>query len=188
MAATPRMTAREIITAVLVLLSPVVYWIFSETSLGAPYQTTAGHGLLLITLPIGLALVWLIERRPPTDGRQPTPVWMRLLLGAATGLLLATALTIMNSLASHDIQELPGTSLGTSLESGAAAGHSEIRLKDGRTIHLLNTFCGVHGAPTTVLQAEGLLGLDRLLNCRLPSLRLPQAVSPEIKPTGTAPH
>ena len=77
-----RMTAREIVAAVLIMLSPAVYWTFSETSLGAPHQMAAGHGLLLITLPIGLALVWLIERRPPTGGRQPTPIWARLLLGA----------------------------------------------------------------------------------------------------------
>ena len=182
MAVKPPMTAREIIAAALVVLSPVPYFIFSETSLGARYQTAAGHGLLLITLPIGLALVWLIERRPPTGGRQPTPVWTRLLLGAAAGFLLTTALTVVNSFAAHDMQELPGTSLGSSLGSGVAAGHAAIRLKDGRTIHLLNAFCGVHGTPITVLQAKGLLGLDRLLSCRMPSLQPPQAASPENKP------
>jgi len=176
MAVKPRTTAREIIAAVLVMLSPAVYWTFSETSRGMPYQTVAGHGLLLITLPVGLVLIWLIERR------QPTSVGTRLLLGAAAGFLLTTALTIVNSLAAHDIQELPGTSLGTSLESGVAAGHAAIRLEDGRTIHLLNAFCGVHGAPITVLHAKGLLGLDRLLNCRMPSIRPPQAASPENKP------
>jgi hypothetical protein len=182
MAVKPRMTAREIIAAVLVVLSPAVYWTFSETSRGMPYQTAAGHGLLLITLPIGLMLIWLIERRQPPDGRQPTSVGTRLLLGAAAGFLLTTALTVMNSLAAHDMQELLGTSLGTSLESGVAAGHAAIRLEDGRTIHLLNAFCGVHGAPITVLQAKGLLGLDRLLSCRMPSIRPPQAASPENKP------
>ena len=176
------MTAREIIAAVLVVLSPAVYFTFSETSLGVPYQTAAGHGLLLITLPIGLALVWLIERRQPSGGQQPTPVWARLLLGAATGLLLATALVIVNSLSARDIQDLPGTSLGTSLESGGAAGHAMIRLEDGRTIHLLNAFCGVNDSPVTVTHAKGLLGLDRLLRCNLPQMRPPQAGSPETKP------
>ena len=169
------MTAREIIAAVLVVLSPAVYFTFSETSLGVPYQTAAVHGLLLITLPIGLALVWLIERRPPTGERRPTSVWVRLLLGAATGLLLTTALTIVNSLSARDIQELAGTSLGTSLESGAAANHAAIRLEDGRTIHLLNVFCGVNGSSVTVAHANGLLGLDRLLACHLPSMRPSQS-------------
>jgi hypothetical protein len=176
------MTAREIVAAVLVLLAPVVYFTFSETSLGARYQTMAGHGLLLITLPVGFVLVWLIERRPPTGGRQPTPVWARLLLGAATGLLLTTTLAIVNSLSVHDIQELPGTSLGTSVESGAMAGHAAIRLEDGRTIHLLNAFCGVNGSPVTVAHAKGLLGLDRLLGCNLPSVRPPQSGLPETTP------
>jgi hypothetical protein len=135
----------------------------------------AGHGLLLITLPVGFALVWLIERRPPAGGRQPTPVWARLLLGAAAGLLLTTTLAIVNSLSVHDVQEMPGTSLGTGVESGAMAGHAAIRLKDGRTIHLLNVFCGVNGSPVTVTHANGLLGLDRLLGCRLPSMRPPQS-------------
>src|SRR5437899_3612636 len=168
---TPRMAARETVAAVLVLLSPVVYFIFSETSLGARYQTMAGHGLLLITLPVGFVLVWLIERRPPAGGRQPTPVWTRLLLGAATGFLLTTALVIVNSLSAHDTQELPGTSLGTSLESGAMASHAAITLADGRTIHMLNAFCGVNGSPVTVSRAKCLLGLDRLLGCNLPSMR-----------------
>ena len=163
-----RMTAREIIAAALAVLSPAVYWTFSETSMGVPYQTAAGHGLLLITLPIGLALVWLIERK------QPTSVWARLLLGAATGLLLTTALAIVNSLSVSDIQELAGTSLGTSLESGALAGHAAVKLGDGRTIHLLNTFCGVNGSPVAVFHAKGLLGLDRLLACNIPSVRPPE--------------
>lgn len=175
------MTAREIIAAVLVVLSPAVYWAFSETSLGMPYQTAAGHGLLLITLPSGLALVWLIERRPPAGGQRPTPVWARVLLGAASGILLATALAIVNSLSAQEIQETPGTSLGTSLESGAAAGHAAVRLEDGRTISLLHTFCGVNGSPVTVFHAKGLLGLDRLLACNIPSMRPPQTDSPEHK-------
>ena len=173
-----RMTAREIIAAALAVLSPAVYWTFSETSMGIPYQTAAGHGLLLITLPMGLALVWLIERRP-TGGRQPSPVWARLLLGAATGLLLTTALAIVNSRSVGDIQELAGTSLGTGLESGSLSGHAAIRLKDGRTIHLLNTFCGVNGSPVTIFHATGLLGLDRFLTCRMPSVRPPQSGLPE---------
>lgn len=172
------MPAREIVAAVLVLLSPVVYFTFSETSLGARYQTAAGHGLLLITLPIGLVLVWLIERRPLTGERRPTSVWARLLLGAATGLLLTTALTIVNSLSARDIEELRGTSLGTSLESGALAGHAMIRFEDGRTIHLLSVFCGVNGSPVTVAHAKGLLGLDRLLRCNLPNVRPSPTDSP----------
>ena len=176
------MTAREIIAAALAVLSPAVYWTFSETSMGMPYQTAAGHGLLLITLPIGLTLVWLIERRPPPGGRQSTPAWARLLLGAATGLLLTTALAIANSLSVGDIQELAGTSLGTGMESGSLSGHAAIRLKDGRTVHLLNAFCGVNGSPVTIAHATGLLGLDRFLRCNLPQTRLPQAGLPETPP------
>lgn len=172
------MTAREISAAALAMLSPAVYWTFSETSMGMPYQTAAGHDLLLITLPIGLALVWLIERRPPPGGRQPTSIWARLLLGAATGLLLTTALAIVNSLSVSDIHELAGTSLGTSLESGAIAGHAAVKLGDGRTVHLLNAFCGVNGSPVTVTHAKGLLGLDRLLGCNLPSVRPSRTDSP----------
>lgn len=172
----PRMTAREIVAAALVALSPAAYFAFSETSLGVPYQTTAGHGLLLITLPIGLVLVWLSERR------QLTPVWARLLLGAAVGLLLATALTTINSLSAGNIRKLAGTSLGTSLESGGAAGQAAVRLADGRTIRLLNAFCGVSGSPVTVTHADGLLGLDRFLGCNLPQMRPPQADAQEATP------
>jgi hypothetical protein len=177
----PRVTAREIVAAALAVLSPAVYFTFSETPLGAPYQTAAGHGLLLITLPVGLALIWLIEQRP-TGGRQPSSVWARLLLGAATGLLLATTLATVNSVSIGNIQELAGTSLGTSLESGSFSGHAAIRLKDGRTIHLLNAFCGVNDSPVTVFHAKGLLGLDRLLACDIPSVRPPEADLPGSKP------
>jgi hypothetical protein len=177
MARNPRVTAREIVAAALVVLSPAVYLTFSETPLGAPYQTAAGHGLLLITLPVGLALIWLIEQRP-AGGRPPSPLWVRLLLGAAAGLLLATTLATVNSLSAGDIQELAGTSLGTSLESGSFSGHAAIRLKDGRTIHLLNAFCGVNDSPVTVFHAKGLLGLDRLLACDVPSVRPPEADLP----------
>src|SRR3989338_8305713 len=114
----PRVTAREIVAAALAVLSPAVYFTFSETPLGAPYQTAAGHGLLLITLPVGLVLIWLIEQRP-TYGRQPSPVWAPLLLGAAAGLLLATTLATVNSLSVGNIQEITGTSLGAGLESGS---------------------------------------------------------------------
>ena len=182
MARKPRVTAREIIAAVLVVLSPAVYVTFSETPLGAPYQTAAGHGLLLITLPIGLVLIWLFERRPPTGGQQPSPVWVRLLLGAAAGLLLATTLATVNSLSVGDIRELAGASLGTSLESGSLSGHAAIRLKDGRTIHLLNAFCGVNGSPVTIFYAKGLLGLDRFLACDIPSMRPPETGLPGSKP------
>ena len=177
----PRVTAREIVAAALAVLSPAVYFTFSETPLGAPYQTAAGHGLLLITLPVGLVLIWLIEQRP-TGGRQPSPVWVRLLLGAAAGLLLATTLATVNSLSVGDIQEITGTSLGTGLESGSISGHVAIRLKDGRTIHLLNAFCGVNDSPITVFHAKGLLGLDRLLACDIPSVRPPEADLPGNKP------
>lgn len=171
MAGKVRIPVRETVAAVLALLSPVLYFIFSETSWGARSQTMAGHGLLLIALPVGFVLVWLIERRPPSRGRQPTPVWARLLLGAAAGLLLTTALAIVNSLSIHDIQEMPGTSLGTSPESSITASHAAVRLADGRTIHILNAFCGVHSSPVTVSHAKGLLGLDRPLACILPSVR-----------------
>src|SRR2546425_9830498 len=80
-----RLNVREIGAAVMFLLSPVLYFIFSETPKAALYQTTAEHGLLLITVPAGLVLVWLAERPPPAQGQQPTPVLGRLLLGGATG-------------------------------------------------------------------------------------------------------
>src|SRR5260370_9688014 len=86
-----RVNVREISAAALFLLSPVLYFIFSETSKAAPYQTTAGHGLLLITVPTGLALVWLTERRLPPQGQHPIPPWAPLLLEGATRLLLPAA-------------------------------------------------------------------------------------------------
>src|SRR2546428_6729684 len=80
-----RLNVREIGAAVMFLLSPVLYFIFSETPKAALYQTTAEHGLLLITVPAGLVLVWLAERRPPAQGQQPPPVWAPPLLGGAPG-------------------------------------------------------------------------------------------------------
>jgi len=168
---------REIIASLLALIAPALYFIFTETSHAAPYQTAAGHGLLLITLPAGLVLVWLIERRPPSQKRRPTPVWARLLLGGATGLLLATAMLIVNALTLRDVTELPGTSLGTSPEPGPIASHAVVELKDGRTVHLLNAFCGVNGSPVTVSVAKGFLGLERLVTCTLPSIRPPKTDS-----------
>lgn len=179
MLTTIRTYAREIIASLLVLLAPALYFIFTETSKAASYQTAAGHGLLLITLPAGLVLVWLIERRSSSQARRPTPVWARLLLGGATGLLLATAMLIVNALTLRDVTELPGTSLGTSPEPGPIASHAAVELKDGRTVHLLNAFCGVKGSPVTVSFAKGLLGLDRLVTCTLPSMRPPKADSPK---------
>lgn len=169
----------EIIAALLVLLAPALYIIFTETSKAAPYQTAAGHGLLLITLPIGLVLVWLIERRPSSQAQRPTPVWARLLLGSATGLLLATTIPIVNALTLRDVAELPGTSLGTSLESDSLTSHAVVELTDGRMVHLLNAFCGVRGSPVTVSVAKGLLGLERLMTCTLPSMRPPKTDSPK---------
>jgi hypothetical protein len=166
-----RAYTREITAALLALLAPALYFIFTETSNAAPYQTTAGHGLLLITLPAGLVLVWLIERRPSSHARRLTPVWARLLLGGATGLLLAIAIPIVNALTLRDVTELPGTSLGTSPEPGPIASHAVVELKDGRRVHLLNAFCGVNGSPVTVSFAKGLLGLERLVSCTLPSMR-----------------
>jgi hypothetical protein len=168
---------REIIAALLALLAPALYFIFTETSNAAPYQTTAGHGLLLITLPIGLVLVWLIERRSSSHARRPTPVWARLLLGGATGLLLAIAIPIVNAHTLRDVTELPGTSLGTRPEPGPIASHAAVELKDGRRVHLLNAFCGVTGSPVTVSVAKGFLGLERLVSCTLPSMRPPKADS-----------
>src|SRR5436853_6568880 len=92
-----RLNVREIGAAVMFLLSPVLYFIFSETPKAALYQTTAEHGLLLITVPVGPVLIWLAERRPPPQRQQPTPLWARLLLGAATGLLLSVALLLLNA-------------------------------------------------------------------------------------------
>jgi hypothetical protein len=169
--AAQRISVREIIAAILILLSPVLYFIFSETSKAAPYQTTAEHGLLLITIPAGLALVWLTERRLPERGQPPTPVWARLLLGGATGLLLTVAVLFLNATVLRDVQELPGTSLGFSQEPVVMGGHAFVRLDAGRTVHLRNAFCGVNRARVTVLIGQGLLGLDRVLACALASER-----------------
>src|SRR2546422_11259717 len=119
-----RVNVREISAAALFLLSPVLYFIFSETSKAAPYQTTAGHGLLLITVPAGLALVWLTERRLPAQGQQPMPDWARLLLGGATGILLDCAVLFFNATALSDMQERPGTSWSTSKEPTDTASHA----------------------------------------------------------------
>src|SRR5947208_10962063 len=119
-----RVSVRAISAAVLLLLAPTLYFIFPETPIAAPYQTTAEHGLLLITVPAGLVLVWLTERRPPAQGQQPMPVWARLLLGGATGLLLAVAVLFLNATALRDVQELSGLSLGTSLKPVMLGNHA----------------------------------------------------------------
>src|SRR5436309_14488824 len=102
-----RVSVREIAAAVLFLLSPVLYFIFSETPKAALYQTTAEHGLLLITVPASLVLVWLAERRPPAQGPQPTPVGAPLLPGAATGPLPTVAVLSLNDATLRDALEPP---------------------------------------------------------------------------------
>ena len=166
-----RVNVREISAAVLFLLAPVFYFIFSETPKAAPYQTTAEHGLLLITVPAGLVLVWLTELLPLARSQQPMPVWARLLLGGATGLLLTVAVLFLNATALGDIQELPGTSLGTRQIPVVMGSHAFVQLDAGRMVHLRNAFCGVNGARVTVLIGQGLLGLDRVLGCALTSER-----------------
>jgi hypothetical protein len=166
-----RVNIREISAAILFLVSPVLYFFFSETWQAAPYQTTAGHGLLLITIPTGLMLVWLTERRLPARRQQPTPVWARVLLGGATGLLLTLAVLFLNATALRNVQELPGTSLGTSQEPVGMGSHAVVRLDVGQTVHLWNAFCGITGARVTVFIGQGLLGLDRVLDCALESER-----------------
>src|SRR3989442_14704283 len=123
-----RLNVREIGAAVMVLLSPVLYFIFSETPKAALYQTTAEHGLLLITVPAGLVLVWLAERPPPAQGPQPTPVWARPLLGGATGLLLTVSVLLLNATTLRDVQELPRTSLGTSHKTVMMCSQALVRL------------------------------------------------------------
>lgn len=174
-----RLNVREIGAAVVFLFSPVLYFIFSETAKAAPYQTTAEHGLLLITVPAGLALVWLTERRPPAQGERSMPLWARLLLGGATGLLLTVAVLFLNATALRDVQELPGTSQGTRQGPVIMGSHAFVRLDAGRTVHLRNAFCGVPGARVTVFIGQGLLGLDRVLACALVSERPPGNKSPE---------
>src|SRR2546425_13151953 len=80
-----RLNVREIGAAVLFLLSPILYFIFSETPKAALYQTTAEHGLLFITVPAGLVLVWLAPRRPPPPGPQPHPALARPAARGETG-------------------------------------------------------------------------------------------------------
>ena len=166
-----RVNVREISATALFLIAPALYLIFSETPQAAPYQTTADHSLLLITIPAGLVLVWLTERRPPAQSQQLMPVWARLLLGGATGLLLTIAVLFLNATALRDVQELPGTSLGTSQKPVLMSSHAFVRLDAGRTVHLRNAFCGVNGARVTVFIGQGLLGLDRVLACALASER-----------------
>src|SRR2546426_12752905 len=79
-----RLNVREIGAAVMFLLSPVLYFIFSETPKAALYQTTAEHGLLLITVPAGLVLVWLPQGPPPAPGPKTPPLRASPLLGGAT--------------------------------------------------------------------------------------------------------
>ncbi len=165
------MNTREIIAAVFVLAAPVGYFFVTESSAAALYQTTAEHLPLLAALPVGLVVIWLIERRPPSAGQRATPAWARLLLGGAAGFLLATAVLLLNSAAAGTPQELKGTSQGVAQTTGITAVHAVVRLEDGRTVHLRNAFCGVNGAPVTVYMAKGLLGLDRLIACNVPSVR-----------------
>jgi len=162
------MTAREIAAVFLTILAPVVYVVFFETSVGAAYQTSAGHILLLFALPVGMGSVWFLERRPPPAGQRPTPVWVRLVVGAAAGLLLATAVQAANALTLRDVREVPATSLGTRLPVGFLSGRAVVRLDDGRKLRLLNAFCGVNEAKVTVSIARGLLGLERVLACIMP--------------------
>src|SRR3989441_10329669 len=80
-----RLNVREIGAAVMFLLSPGLYFIFSETPKAALYQTPAEHGLLLITLPPGLVLVCLARRHPPPPGQHPPPLPGPPLLRGAPG-------------------------------------------------------------------------------------------------------
>ena len=173
------MTARDIVAALLTLIAPILYVIFFETATGAPYQTMAGHSLLLIALPIGFVSVWLLEQRPPSSGQRPTPVWARLLLGGAAGLLLAVALLIVNALGMSHIQEVPAISLGTRGGLGVGANQAVIRLDDGRTVRLWNAFCGIKGSRITVPIARGLLGFDRVVTCALENLRPTEEDAPK---------
>lgn len=162
------MTAREIAAIFLTILAPVVYVAFFETSVGRAYQTFAGHWLLLVALPVGMVSVWFLERRPRPVGQRPTPVWVRLVVGVAVGLLLATAVQVGNALSLKDVREVQATSLGTHMPVGFLSGRALVRLNDGRTLGLMNAFCGVNEANVTVSIARGLLGLERVLACILP--------------------
>src|SRR5207245_11709717 len=97
-------------------------------------------------------------------GQQPMPAWARLLLGGATGLLLAVAVLFLNATALRDVQELPGTSLGTSQEPAVMGSHAFVRLDPGRTVHLRNAFCGVNGARVTVFIGQWLWGPDGVID------------------------
>jgi hypothetical protein len=163
-----RMTAREIAAVFLTILAPIVYVVFFETSVGTSFQTSAGHILILFALPVGMVSVWFLERRPPPAGQRPTPVWVRLVVGAAAGLLLATAVLAANALSLRDVRTVPATSLGTRLPVGFLSGRAVVRLDDGRKLRLLNAFCGVNEAKVTVSIARGLLGLERVLACIMP--------------------
>lgn len=174
-------TGREIAAVLLTILSPIVYFIFFETSMGMAYQTSAGHLLVLFALPVGLVLVWFMERRRPPAGQRPTPVWARLVMGAAMGLLLATAVQAANALYLGEVREVPATSLGNRPAVGFLSGRAVVRLDDGQRLRLLNAFCGVNEAKITVSMARGLLGLDRVLACILP-VTIPPKTDDQLAP------
>lgn len=171
------MPAHEIAAVFLTILAPVVYVVFFETSVGAAYRTSAGHLLLLFALPVGIGSVWFLERRPPPAGQRPTAVWVRLVVGVAAGLLLATAVQAANALSLRDVREVPATSLGTRLPVGFLSGRAVVRLDDGRKLRLLSAFCGVKEGKVTVSIARGLLGLERVLACIMP-VSLPPKTEP----------
>lgn len=165
------------IAAILAVSAPIVHFLSFHSSLAAPFRTSADHGLLLITLPIGFISVWLLERRPSPQGQPPSPIWARLLLGGAAGLLLASALVVLNALGLANIRQIPATSLGSVAEPGMAGGHAEVRLEDGQILRFPNAFCGVKNSKVNALVGKGLLGLERIVGCEVP-------FSP---PEGTAP-
>jgi hypothetical protein len=162
----PRLPLLDIVAILLALSAPVLYVLFFETSTGEPYRTTAEHGLLLITLPLGFVSVWLLERRATLQGRPPSPVWMRLLLGGAAGLLLAAALVVVNALALVQVRQVPATSIGA--PAGSARGPAAVRMENGGIVRFTNAFCGVKNSKVNVLIGRGLLGIDRIVGCEIP--------------------
>lgn len=164
----PRPSLFNILAALLIMAAPIVYFLCFHTSRGAPFRTSAGPSLLLFTLPLGFILVWLGERRPGPHSQQSSPVWLRLLLGGAAGLLLATALVVINALGLAEVRQIPATSLGSAPDARLAGGLAQLRLDDGQIVRFPNAFCGVTNSKVRVLVGKGLLGLERIVGCEVP--------------------
>jgi hypothetical protein len=162
----PRPFLFNVLAAILVISALIVYYLSFHAPWGAPFRTSAGPSLLLYTVPLGVVLVWLLERRTGPRSQPSSPVWLRLLLGGAAGLLLATALVVINALGLAEVRPIPATSLGS--VPGLTGGMAQLRLEEGQIVRFPNAFCGVTNSKVRVLVGKGLFGLERLVGCEVP--------------------